>query len=270
VEKDNFQEEGIPRGTSKVEILRVRDSERNKEKDLVVTETPLTVFLNDREFVTLLCSPEKLDFLAVGFLRSEGLIQGPSDLKDLHVDHQKGIVYVRTAEQSDLTEKLYGKRTITSGCGKGTIFFNVLDSLQSRPVESNMKIEASTLLKLMSALQDDSILFKTTGGVHSAALADGDKILFSSEDIGRHNAVDKIAGECLLENISLDDKILLSSGRLSSEIVIKGAKLRLPFIVSRSAPTSLGVELAEKLGITLVGFARGRRLNIYSHGDRII
>ncbi|MDO9536506.1 MAG: formate dehydrogenase accessory sulfurtransferase FdhD [Bacillota bacterium] len=270
MERENLQGQDIPQGTSEVEIVRVRDSERNNEKDLVVTETPLTVFLNNKEFVTLLCSPEKLDFLAVGFLRSEGLIQGSSDLRDLHVDHQKGIVYVRTADQSDLTEKLYGKRTITSGCGKGTIFFNVLDSLQSRPVESNLKIEAGRLLKLMSELQNDSILFKTTGGVHSAALADRDKILFSSEDIGRHNAVDKIAGECLLKNISLDDKILLSSGRLSSEIVIKGAKLRLPFIVSRSAPTSLGVELAEKLGVTLVGFARGRRLNIYSHADRII
>ena len=118
-------------------------------------------------------------------------------------------------------------------------------------------------------MQDKALLFKSTGGVHSAAIAERDQILFYSEDIGRHNAVDKIVGECILKDISLEDKILLTSGRISSEIVIKGAKLGLPLIVSRSAPTSLAVELARETGITLVGFARGKRLNIYSHSVRI-
>jgi len=257
-------------GIKELEIVRIKNLHRYSDKDQVVMETPLTIFLNEREFVTLLCSPDKLDYLAVGFLRSEGLINTAEDLANITVDYEKGIVFVRTKAPADLVEKLYGKRTITSGCGKGTLFFHVLDSLQSKPVESDMQIGAETLIKLMTSLQENSVLFKTTGGVHSAALADKEKILFCSEDIGRHNAVDKIVGECIIKKIPLSDKILLSSGRLSSEIVIKGAKLGMPFIVSRSAPTSLSVELAEQMGITLVGFVRGRRLNVYSHDYRIV
>ncbi len=258
-------------GTKEVEIIRIKSGQRSREKDEVVTETPLTIFLNDREFVTLLCSPDKQDYLAVGFLRSEGLINTADDLDELNVDYEKGIAFVRTKTTIDLlVEKLYGKRTITSGCGKGTLFSYALDSLQSKRVESAMQIEAEVLLKLMSSLQEKSSLFKKTGGVHSAAIANREKILFYSEDIGRHNAVDKIVGECILKKVPLDDKILLSSGRLSSEIVIKSAKLQLPFIVSRSAPTSLSVEVAEQMGITMVGFVRGKRLNVYSHDYRII
>jgi len=257
-------------GTRELEIIRIKSGQRSREKDQVVTETPLTIFLNDREFVTLLCSPDKQDYLAVGFLRSEGLINTADDLDELNVDYQKGIAFVRTKTTLDLVEKLYGKRTITSGCGKGTLFSHVLDSLQSKRVESAMQIEAGVLLKLMYSLQEKSSLFKKTGGVHSAAIANREKILFYCEDIGRHNAVDKIVGECILKKVPLDDKILLSSGRLSSEIVIKGAKLQLPFIVSRSAPTSLSVDLAEQMGITMVGFVRGKRLNVYSHDYRII
>lgn len=255
---------------TEVDIIRLREGERGREKDEVVTESPLTVFLNEKEFVTLLCSPQKMDYLAVGFLRSEGLISKASEIEELRVDEDEGMVFVNTSGEVDLAEKLYGKRTITSGCGKGTVFFSVLDSLQSEPVTSDLKIEAQTLLAQINDLQQKSQLFKATGGVHSAALADSEQIIVHSEDIGRHNAIDKIIGETVLKEMFLEDKILLSSGRLSSEIVIKGAKLRVPFVVSRAAPTSLSIELAEKMGITLVGFARGKRLNIYAHDHRII
>ena len=255
--------------TAEVEIVRVRNLEKNKETDRVVLETPLTIFLNDHEFITLLCSPDNLDCLAVGFLRSEGLIERAADIEKIDVDVEKGFVYLKTAAKDDLINKLYGKRMITSGCGKGSLFFNALDSLQSKRIESPLQVKAEEILKLVGAVQDKALLFKSTGGVHSAALAERDQILFYSEDIGRHNAVDKIVGECILKDISLEDKILLTSGRISSEIVIKGAKLGLPLIVSRSAPTSLAVELARETGITLVGFARGERLNIYSHSVRI-
>lgn len=257
-------------GMSYVDIIRVKNGSPMDEQDQVVVEMPLTIFLNGREFVTLLCSPFSLEYLAVGFLRSEGLLSTSGDLQELSLDMEKGFVYVSTKGNVDLEEKLYGKRTITSGCGKGTVFFNVLDSLQSRPVVSPLSISADALLELLKEMQENSSLFKATGGVHSAAMADRERLLFSSEDIGRHNAVDKIVGYCILEGIPMDDKILLTSGRLSSEIVIKGAKMGFPIIISRSAPTSLSVELAAKLGITLVGFARGRRLNIYANPHRII
>lgn len=253
-----------------VDILRVKSGNKTEEKDQVVVEMPLTIFLNGSELVTLLCSPFLLDCLAVGFLRSEGFLSSSSDLEEVSLDLEKGFVYVRIAANVDLEEKLYGKRTITSGCGKGTVFFNVLDSLQSKPVVSSLTVSSEKLLALMKEMQDGSALFKATGGVHSAALSDKERLLFSSEDIGRHNAVDKIVGRCILENISMEDKILLTSGRLSSEIVIKGAKIGFPVIISRSAPTTLSVELAAKLGITLVGFARGRRLNVYTNSHRIV
>lgn len=256
-------------GLRDVDIIRVKSGCKAEEKDQVVVEMPLTIFLNGREFVTLLCSPFLLDCLAVGFLRSEGLLSSSDDLEEVSLDLEKGIAYVRTKGSVDLEEKLYGKRTITSGCGKGTVFFNVLDSLQSKPVTSSLSLSGEVLLQLMKEMQDSSALFKATGGVHSAALADRERLLFYSEDIGRHNAVDKIVGQCILENITLEDKILLTSGRLSSEIVIKGAKIGFPIIISRSAPTTLSVELAAKLGITLVGFARGRRFNIYTNPRRI-
>ncbi len=256
-------------GLRDVDIIRVKSGYPAEEKDQVVVEMPLTIFLNGREFVTLLCSPFSLDCLAVGFLRSEGLLFDSGDLEEISLDREKGFVYVRTAGSVDLEEKLYGKRTVTSGCGKGTVFFNVLDSLQSKPVVSSLRLSGEVLLKLLKEMQNNSALFKATGGVHSAALADREQLLFCSEDIGRHNAVDKIVGRCILDNISMDDKILLTSGRLSSEIVIKGAKMGFPIIVSRSAPTTLSVEIAAKLGITLVGFARGKRLNIYANPNRI-
>lgn len=257
--------------TTEAEIVRIRNLARSKETDRVVLETPLTIFLNDSEFITLLCSPDKLECLAVGFLRSEGLITGAADIEKIDLDYEKKIVYIKTVSKNDLVDKLYGKRMITSGCGKGSLFFSALDSLQSKQkIESPLQVKAGEVYKLVSAMQEKAQLFKSTGGVHSAALAERGEILYYNEDIGRHNAVDKIVGQCTLKDIDLGDKLLLSSGRISSEIVIKGAKLGLPLIVSRSAPTSLAVELARETGITLVGFARGKRLNVYSHDYRII
>ncbi|MEW5921325.1 MAG: formate dehydrogenase accessory sulfurtransferase FdhD [Bacillota bacterium] len=258
------------KGSKEIEIRRVKDGRRMDEKDHVAVESPLTIFFNEQELVTLLCSPRDLQYLALGFLRSEGLINGVDELEKVTLDQERSIVYVYAKEQGNLAEKLYGKRTITSGCGKGTVFFHALDSLQSKPVISALKVKGESLFTLMRALQERSLLFHATGGVHSAALAEEGQILVYSEDIGRHNAMDKIVGECLVRGISLHDRILLSSGRLSVEIVLKGAKMGLPLIVSRSAPTSLAVELADRMGITLVGFVRGSRFNIYTHEERIL
>ena len=257
-------------GFRELGIIRVKGGQRNEEKDQVVEEFPLTIYFNEQELVTLLCSPQDLKYLALGFLRSEGLLGSLEELESASVDLERSIVFVKTKGQTNLAEKLYGKRTITSGCGKGTVFFHAIDSLQSKTVTSKLKVKGDNLFALMRGLQDRSLLFKATGGVHSAALADEAQILVYSEDIGRHNAMDKIVGECLLKEISLQDRILLTSGRLSAEIVLKGTKMGLPLIVSRSAPTSLAVEVAEKVGITLVGFLRGGRFNIYTHAERIL
>ena len=236
----------------------------------MVIEAPVTIYLNGKELVTLLCTPEKIDRLALGFLRSEGLLTTLDDLSSIRVREEEGLVEVELKNRSDVAEKLYGKRTVTSGCGKGTVFFNVLDSLRSKPLTGKMQVTADSIHSLMNDLQQKADLFRTTGGVHSAALADNEKIIFFYEDIGRHNAIDKIIGECLLDSVSTDDKIIVSSGRLSSEVLLKAAKLKIQLLVSRAAPTSLSIELAETLNITLVGFVRGQRMNIYSHAWRVI
>ena len=161
------------------------------------------------------------------------------------------------------------KRLITSGCGKGITFYNVVDSISCRKVTSQAKISWQEVLSLMKNMQHQSQLFRVTGGVHSAGLCDNKDILVFSEDIGRHNAIDKIFGKCFLEGIKTDNRIIITSGRASSEILAKIAKRNIPIIISRSAPTNLAVKMANKLGITLIGFARGRRINIYTNDWRV-
>jgi FdhD protein len=250
-------------------IARLRRGVWEEVDDLVVVEKPVTLFLNGSELVTLLCTPEKLDCLAIGFLRSEGLLLSMDEINSLQVNEKDGFVEVDLKNKTGFAEKLYGKRTITSGCGKGTVFFSVLDSLRSNPLEGTMEIDAVKILSLVSALQKKATLFETTGGVHSAALADQEEIILFFEDIGRHNAIDKIIGAAMQSVLETDDKIMVSSGRLSSEILLKAAKMKIQLLISRAAPTSLCLELAENLNITLVGFARGERINVYTHRWRI-
>ena len=256
-------------GTKEITIQRARTDKREEKPDLVAAEFPLSLILNEQEFITLLCTPEKMEYLAVGFLRSEGVIKEKDDILSVRYESVKGSVIIKTRKQDSLAEKLYGKRTVTSGCGKGTIFFNVLDSLTSKPATHAVPISVAEILALSRLVQGRGEIFKQTGGVHGVALCSAKDIIIFSEDIGRHNALDKVLGEALMEEVPVEDKILVSSGRISSEILLKAAKLQIALIVSRSAPTSLSVELAEKLGITVVGFARGGRINIYSHPWRI-
>ena len=250
-------------------ILTLRDNQWMEIEDPVVMEAPVTLILNGKELVTLLCTPEKIDRLALGFLRSEGFINTIDDLSMIRVK-EDGLVDLELKSDSEAIEKLYGKRTITSGCGKGTVFFNVLDSLQSSPLEGKLQVEAAAITRLSKELQSHSELFKRTGGVHSAALADQNEIIFFFEDIGRHNAVDKLVGECLLGRVTMEDKFFILSGRITSEILLKAARLKTELIVSRAAPTALSIELAEKMNITLVGFARWQRMNIYTHQWRVL
>ncbi|UNC91482.1 formate dehydrogenase accessory sulfurtransferase FdhD [Candidatus Contubernalis alkaliaceticus] len=252
-----------------IDVLKISGEGKEKLKDYVVQESPLTIFLNDQEFVTLLCTPEKQDYLTLGFLRSEGLIKGREDVLSLEVDEENGTVTVETREPGKLSEKLFGKRTITSGCGKGTIFYHVLDSLTESPINTEIYLSPEDISRLMKDLQGRADLFKTTGGVHSSALGTKEGILSFCEDIGRHNAVDKLIGECIAKDVSLEDKLLITSGRLSSEILLKAAKIGIPILLSRAAPTALSVELGQKLGVTMVGFIRGKRMNVYAGEWRI-
>ncbi|MFH1625921.1 MAG: formate dehydrogenase accessory sulfurtransferase FdhD [Pseudomonadota bacterium] len=235
----------------------------------IIREIPLTIFLNGIEIVTLLCIGNYSKELAVGFLRSEGMLNSLEEIGSIKFDEQRGIIEIETQGASPIAEKLFMKRTITSGCGKGTSFYNVMDSIRCKEIRSQLKISAKQVLRLMKELQSLSDLYKSTRGVHSSALATPDRIVIFREDIGRHNAVDKINGECFLRGMELDDKILLTTGRITSEILIKTGKMGIPILISRSAPTSLAVSVARETGITTVGYVRGGNFKIYTHSERI-
>jgi len=250
-----------------VRAWRIKDGSREEILDSVVIEAPLTIYFNERELVTLLCTPEHMDELAVGFLRSEGLLAGREDFLSVQVDAGKGLAWVSGKEKA-LAGQTFLKRYITTGCGKGTSFYAFHDTA-NKPVTSDLKVPAEELLALMRLVQQGSELFARTGGVHSAALCTVREILIFRDDIGRHNAADKIIGRCFLDDVPVGDKVFITSGRISSEILLKTAKAGIPILVSRSAPTALGIEIAEQVGVTVAGFARGSRLNIYTHPQRI-
>ncbi|MCD5390416.1 formate dehydrogenase accessory sulfurtransferase FdhD [candidate division NPL-UPA2 bacterium] len=255
-----------------INILRIGPEEKNKEKDIVIEEVPFTILANEQQLVTLLCSPDNLEYLAAGFLLSEGLVRDKSDIKgvSLHREREGYYVSVKLDGSFQIPENFFQKRLVTSGCGKGTSFFDSQDVMNLQPTDSKLQVSQDEIFQLMKELERRSSLFKTTGGAHSAALCDQTAIKVFAEDMGRHNAIDKVFGECLLKDISTEDKIVLTSGRISSEIISKAAKREVPVIVSRAAPTDLAVRLAEKLRITLVGFVRGKRMNVYTGSSRLI
>lgn len=241
-----------------------------EDEDDVVVEYPLTLYLDGIEWVTLMCSPDSLKHLACGFLKSEGLIKRYEEIEALTIDEEKGHGWITLKESNPLVRKLHGKRTLTSGCAKGVTFSRALDAVTLMPCKSRFQVRFDSLTSLMADFNGASKVFKATGGVHSCAVCSATEILMLKEDIGRHNAVDKLIGEGLAHSVALDDKILLTSGRISSEILIKSARAGFPILASRSAPTDMAVREAEKLGITVVGFLRGQRCNVYSEPWRIL
>ncbi len=255
--------------TEKFPIQRITREGKQDTEDIVTTELPLTIILNHRELVTLLCSPAELEFLAIGFLFSEGLIKNKEEIKKIIVDDQKGVVRVETEDGKEPANERLFQRLITSGCGKGASFYSDADVQGLVKVESRIGISAVEIFALVKEFQHRSQIYRATGGVHSAALCDTGSILLFSEDIGRHNAIDKIFGECLLKDIPTNDRIIITSGRISSEILLKVAKRDIPILISKSAPTNLGVKLAKDLGVTVIGFVRGERMNVYTHGWRV-
>lgn len=254
---------------TEVSFTRIDGETRKELVDLVVTEFPLTIYLNGEEIVTLLCTPEKLDCLAVGFLASEGLIGSRDEIVKIVVDESKGRAWVEASSGRRLAKDMVGRRLVPSGCGRGALFYNILDAASRPQVNSKITFKVEMLSNLMREFQHRSSLYRTTGGVHSAALCDREHILVFCEDIARHNAVDKVFGQCLLDGIRTADLALFTTGRISSEMLLKAARRGVPLVVSRAAPTSLSLNLASEVGITVVGFARGKRLSIYTNPWRI-
>ena len=256
-------------GTERFRILKLSEKGTSCIEDVVAREFPLTVMLNSQELVTLLCSPTNLKYLATGFLFSEGLLKCKDDIRRITLDDRRGVVRVEADSDEELARDALGRRFITSGCGRGTSFYSAVDVQGHVKVQSPLKISTLEILALVNEFQSHSQIYRATGGVHSAALCDTRNIIIFSEDIGRHNAIDKIFGECIANDIATDDHIIITSGRVSSEILLKVARRNVPVIVSKSAPTDLGLKLAADLGVTVVGFVRGKRMNVYTHDWRI-
>lgn len=250
-------------------IHRYSENKVEEVNDVIAREFPLTIFINEREIVTLVCSPQSLRELAVGFLVSEGLITKYSDITSMEIQEEEGLISIGLAS-SPFTLNSFLRRNIASCCGKGRAgLYFVNDARQVKGIVSNHIFEGIKLSQLMEEMESKAEGFRLTGGIHCSALG-GDKIIYMAEDIGRHNAVDKVVGNALISELIFDDKMLLLSGRVSSEIVIKATRAGIPLILSRSAPTDLAIDLAEDLNITIVGFARNGRFNIYSNPERII
>jgi FdhD protein len=239
-------------------------------EDVVVTEQALTVCINGQNLVTLLCTPEYLEDLTVGYLASEGFITTWDDLEELSVNRTTGESRVTLRGSQGEAEKTFLQRYVTTGAGKGVSFSQLSDPRLSKELPGDYRAEPTDIISMMKTLQESSALHRDTGGVHTVALGQNGVLHLQRDDIGRHNAVDKVFGYCLRNKIMTGDKVLLISGRVSSEIALKAVKMGIQILVSKSAPTDMAIGFAERLGLTLVGFTRGRRFNIYSHSYRVV
>lgn len=227
----------------------------------VPTEMELTIYVNRKELVNVLCTAAKLNCLVIGYLYAEGIISGIGDVLSMRVCEDDSLADVML---SNPEYELPTVRTLATGCGGGGVF-----RTEGQRVDSGLVVTPAEVLSLMEQLKEQMVLYQLTGGVHTSALSDSKNLLVVAEDIGRHNTLDKIQGECLLRGLSTRDGLLLSTGRVSSEMLLKAARMQVPVVVSRHSPTGSAVSLARELGITVVGHARGSRLSVYSHPERL-
>ena len=225
-------------------------------------EMSLTIFINGQETVTILCTPTKLTHLVLGFLYSERIIANMNEVASMRICEDEPIADVKLNNPGYTVPT---RRTITSGCGSGVSF-----KTQEQRVDSDLEATPEEVLSLMKRLYQQQNLFQLGGGIHCSALCDRKQILVLAEDIGRHNTLDKIIGECLMRRLPTQDCLLLTTGRISSEMLLKAARMQTPIIVSRSSPTERAISLGNDLNITVIGYARGDHLSVFSGEERLL
>jgi FdhD protein len=230
-----------------------------------IVETPISLTVNGEVWITFMCTPVHLEALAVGFLFNEGIIEKMDEVADAQVCEHGDNVDVWL--NHDAQQPTSWRRT--SGCTGGVTGVDLLAKPNISFDGNQPKVTPETIMKLVEMLFEAQSLYRETGGVHTSALSDGGKILLSAEDIGRHNTLDKIAGLCLMKNVWPETRILITTGRISSEMLQKAARLQSPILISRTSPSSLSIEMAERYGITLIGYARQHRFNVYSNTQRV-
>jgi FdhD protein len=234
----------------------------------VVEERPLTIFLNAQEIVTAMTIGDYPDYLALGFLRNQGMLSAADEITGVEYDEELETVIVRTARKTNYEEKMR-KKTRTSGCAVGTVFGDMMEGLEGVKLPQTT-VRTSWLYALSAKINRTPSLYLEAGAIHGTVLCQKDRPMVYMEDVGRHNAVDKIAGWMLSEDVQAADKILYTTGRLTSEMVIKTAMMGIPVLASRSGFTAWGVEIAQKVGLTLIGRMKGQRFLCLSGEDRLV
>jgi FdhD protein len=235
----------------------------------IAGEHPLTLYVDKKEIVTLMTLGAAPEALAIGFLRNQRLVSSLEEIVAVQVDWEVNAVAVTTRSGLVDLEARMEKRTATTGCGQGTVFGDLMEDIDSIRLDDRMRLDEETLFGLLDAVRVHESIYKQAGAVHGCALAKGSQILTFVEDVGRHNAVDAIAGWMWLEGIDGRDKIFYTTGRLTSEMVIKAAQMQVPVLVSRSGLTKMGHEVAEKVGITMIGRAVNRHYLLFTGAGRL-
>ncbi|NOH02536.1 MAG: formate dehydrogenase accessory sulfurtransferase FdhD [Chloroflexi bacterium] len=232
---------------------------------MTIVETPVSLTVNGEVWISFMCTPIQLEELAVGFLYNEGVIQSMDEVADVRVCEHGDNVDVwlnRSVEQPTNWRR-------TSGCTGGVTAVDLLAKPNVNFAGNRFRVQPEAIMEMVEKLFESQELYRDTGGVHTSALSDGEKVVLAADDIGRHNTLDKIAGMCLIKNVWPPNRILITTGRISSEMLQKAAQLNAPILISRTSPSSLSIEMAQRYGITLIGYARKHRFNVYSNGERV-
>ncbi len=255
-----------PRLTRRVEGI---DQAGERVEASIVHERPLTLFLNDQEIVTVMTIGDYPEYLAIGYLLNQNMLRPDDRITAVEYDEELELVVVRTERRTDYEEKLR-RRIQTSGCAQGTVFGDLMERFDEVVLPEEAELRTSSLYALLKRINTCPSLYLKAGAIHGCALCERDRVLVYMEDVGRHNAVDKIAGFMFRHGISAGDKIFYTTGRLTSEMIIKTVQMGIPILVSRSGFTAWGVDLARRAGLTLVGRARGRRFLVLSGEHRLV
>ncbi|MDH5424714.1 MAG: formate dehydrogenase accessory sulfurtransferase FdhD [Gammaproteobacteria bacterium] len=254
-------------GLSPTYSVMATDEYGEQQEKHIAGERPLTIYVNKKEIVTLMTLGTQPEALVLGYLRNQAFIDDIAEIKSVQVDWETESAAITTHNKHDWEEKL-SKRTVTSGCGQGTVFGNMMEQLENIRFE-NTQIKQSVIYDLLDNISKQNEIYKRAGGVHGCALCKDDQQLIFVEDVGRHNAVDTICGLMWLDNISGENKTFYTTGRLTSEMVIKVAQMGVPVILSRSGVTHMGFSLAQQLGVTLIARAKGKHFLAFNGSENI-
>ncbi len=238
------------------------------EPTSIAGEHPLTLYVDKREIVTLMTLGAAPEALAIGYLRNQRLVKNIEDIGSVQVDWEVNAVAITTHSGiADLSKRME-KRTVTTGCGQGTMFGDLMEEIDNVKLRDDVSLSEETFFALLNAVRIHDTVYKQAGAVHGCALFSGGELQYFVEDVGRHNAVDAIAGMMWLDHVDGSDKIFYTTGRLTSEMVIKAAQMRIPFLVSRSGLTQMGYEVANRVGITMIGRATGKHYLLFTGKER--